>query len=290
MTKGDKIVVTGSKGQLGHALCLWLSNNGIDNVVAVDLDELDITNEAAVGDFFAVERPQYIVNCAAYTAVDRAESEPLQCRQVNAVAVGILAHAAKKYGTRMVHISTDYVFDGNTNRPYIENDATNPLQEYGASKLEGERMLLDSEADAVVLRTQWLYSPWGVNFVKTMLRLGRERSSLRVVADQIGSPTSALDLATAIGMIITGDRWTSGVYHCSSEGVASWFDFTLAIHELAGITKCAVTPCDTSQYPTPAKRPLYGVMNKAKLNDIFGIEMPHWRNSLKACLTQMQEL
>ena len=282
------ILLTGANGQLGRELRLLLDSDRRFEVVYTDVAELDITSREAVDRFVAECRPHYIVNCAAYTAVDRAEDDEAAATLLNTQAVAILARAAASCGARMVHVSTDYVFDGQACRPYREDAPTRPTSVYGRTKLGGELALLTTlPGQAVVLRTAWLYSPHGSNFVKTMLKLGRERNELRVVYDQVGNPTSATDLARAIVTVLTAPQWKPGIYHYADEGAVSWYDFTKAIHRLAGITGCNVQPCLSSDYPTRATRPHYSVLDKAKFKAAFHTTIPHWEESLKACLQQI---
>lgn len=258
------------------------------DVAGDDVTLLDITDEAAVDQLVAREDVSVIVNCAAYTAVDAAEDNEPQATILNAEAVGILARVAKRHGARMVHISTDYVFDGNACIPYTEDMPTNPQSAYGRTKLAGERVLVDTLGDdAVILRTAWLYSPYGKNFVKTMLALGKDKHALKVVFDQVGSPTCARDLASAIVTVISADQWHGGVYHFSNEGVISWYDFTIAIHRLAGITTCDVQPCHSDEFPAKAHRPAYSVLDKTKFKTTFGVTVPYWLDSLESTLKQL---
>lgn len=283
-----KVAIIGCNGQLGTALQHIMGTDGQFTILCADLPQLDITDAHAVEHFVSQNKPDLLVNCAAYTAVDRAESEPEQCRVVNAHAVGNIGAAASRHGARVVHFSTDYVFDGTASIPYSEDSVTHPLSVYGLTKLEGERALFGACPDSMVLRTSWLYSPWGNNFVKTMLRLGRERASLKVVNDQIGSPTSALDLARAVRDIINRDVWKPGIFNFTDEGVASWYDFAVAIHEIAGIKSCNVAPCKTSEYPTAATRPHYSVLDKSKIKALLNIGIPHWRESLKEVVAMLE--
>ena len=277
-----KLLITGANGQLGRELRALLDGDGRFDPTYTDVDELDITNREAVDHFIDMLRPDYIVNCAAYTAVDRAEDDEATALLINATAVENLALAAARTGVRMVHVSTDYVFDGNGNRPYREDDSPHPVSAYGRTKLEGEQVLTHLLPDQfVILRTAWLYSPHGKNFVKTMLELGRTRDQLRVVYDQVGSPTLATDLARAISTVLTAPQWHAGIYHYTNEGVISWYDFTLAIHRLAGITTCDVQPCLSHEFPAKAHRPAYSVLDKAKFKDTFGVTIPYWEDSLK---------
>ena len=287
------ILITGANGQLGHEMRNVLASDQRFNalftdVAGDDISVLDITNEEAVERIIADNAIAIIINCAAYTAVDAAEDDEATATLLNANAVGILARVAKRHGARMVHISTDYVFDGNGCIPYTEDMPTNPQSAYGRTKLDGERQLLDALGDnAVILRTAWLYSPYGKNFVKTMLTLGKDKPALKVVFDQVGSPTCARDLAHAIVTVITADDWHPGIYHFSNEGVISWYDFTLAIHRLAGITTCDVQPCHSDEFPAKAHRPAYSVLDKTKFKATFGVTVPYWLDSLQDTLHQL---
>lgn len=287
------ILITGANGQLGHEMRNVLASDQRFNalftdVAGDDITVLDITNEEAVERIIADNAIAIIINCAAYTAVDAAEDDEATATLLNANAVGILARVAKRHGARMVHISTDYVFDGNGCIPYTEDMPTNPQSAYGRTKLDGECQLLDALGDnAVILRTAWLYSPYGKNFVKTMLTLGKGKPALKVVFDQVGSPTCARDLARAIVTVITADDWHPGIYHFSNEGVISWYDFTLAIHRLAGITTCDVQPCHSDEFPAKAHRPAYSVLDKSKFKATFGVTVPYWLDSLQDTLHQL---
>lgn len=283
-----KILITGSKGQLGSSLHRELEKDPEIEAVYTDYDTLDITNRAAVTRFMTDNRFDIVINCAAYTAVDKAETDEILAAALNTGAVGNLAEAAVKTGARVIHISTDYVFSGQGFRPYEENDEPYPQGIYGRTKLEGEALLTSFCQNAMIIRTAWLYSEFGKNFVKTMLSLAETRPEINVVADQIGSPTYAGDLAKAIHSIIRHDKWTPGIYHFTDEGVASWYDFTKAIFEIAG-KDTKVNPIPTSAYPTPAKRPLYSVLSKAKIKSTYGIEIPYWRDSLKKCMATLLE-
>lgn len=278
-----KILVTGCNGQLGSSLRREIDNDPDIEAVYTDYDTLDITNREAVERFLSDHRFDIIVNCAAYTAVDKAESDEILASALNTGAVGNLGEAAVKTGAKVIHISTDYVFSGQGFRPYEENDEPYPQGIYGRTKLEGEALLTSFCQNAMIIRTAWLYSEFGKNFVKTMLDLAETRPEISVVADQIGTPTYAGDLATAIHTIIKHDKWAPGIYHFTDEGVASWYDFTKAIFEIAG-KEVKVNPIPTSAYPTPAKRPLYSVLSKSKIKNTYGIEIPYWRDSLRKCL------
>ena len=238
---------------------------------------------------FAAEKPDYLINCAAYTAVDKAESEQDLAYSINSTAPRFLAEAAKANQCKFIHTSTDYVFDGTSHIPYTEDMPAKPMSLYGMSKLMGETNVTETYPESIIIRTSWLYSSFGNNFVKTMLRLGKERAELGVVFDQIGTPTYARDLADCILQIITKTEadnalWQAGMYHYSNEGVCSWYDFTKEIHEIAGITTCSVKAIETKDYPTPARRPHYSVFNKNKIKTTFGITIPYWKDSAKDCL------
>ncbi len=285
-----KILVTGSNGQLGNELRNVLEKAMPGVTTYTDIAELDLTDAAAVDMF--LERGEYthIVNCAAYTAVDKAESDQTLCYSINYDAVRNIAVAASKHGVKVVHISTDYVFDGTSCHPYRESDKVNPTSAYGTSKRKGEMVLLSLCPEAVILRTAWLYSPYGHNFVKTMLKLGRERAELRVVCDQIGTPTAAKDLAEMIVTVISARQWVPGIYHFSDEGACSWYDFTKSIHRIAGIDSCKVVPVTTDDYPTAAVRPAYSVLDKSLIKRTYGVEIPHWEESLAECLTRIVDI
>ena len=283
-----KILVTGSKGQLGSSLRRVFDNDPAIDATYTDYDTLDITDREAVYRFLGDNKFDIVVNCAAYTAVDKAESDEILASALNTGAVGNLAEAAVKNGTRVIHISTDYVFSGQGCRPYEENDEPYPQSIYGRTKLEGEALLTSFCQNALIIRTAWLYSEFGGNFVKTMLRLAETRPEINVVADQIGTPTYAGDLAEAIHRIVSSGEWKPGIYHFTDEGVASWYDFTKAIFEVAG-RDVKVNPIKTSEYPTPAKRPLYSVLSKKKIKKAFGLEIPYWRDSLKTCISQLKQ-
>ena len=279
------ILVTGANGQLGNEMRDLSKIHLVHNFLFTDIDELDITNTQVVMSFVSNNKVDYIVNCAAYTAVDKAEDDILSCRKINALAVQNLAKAASINGVRMIHISTDYVYDGCGYRPYEEDDQVAPVSVYGKTKLEGEKLLLDACSQSVVLRTSWLYSPYGNNFVKTMLRLGEEKEQLSVVFDQIGTPTYAADLAQAIMKIIDSPEFVPGIYNFSDEGVCSWFDFAVSVHRIAGISKCKVLPIESREYPAKAVRPFYSVMNKKKIKKTYKFDIPHWEESLEKCIT-----
>lgn len=281
-----RILITGANGQLGNALRLELAGDPNIDAVYTDVEDLDITNAEAVENFLRDNAIEMMVNCAAYTAVDRAESDELRAAAINTEAVGIIGQAAGRLGIRVIHISTDYVFSGESYRPYEEKDEPFPQSIYGRTKLEGEGLLTSFCKDAVIIRTAWLYSEFGNNFVKTMLRLAGEREELGVVSDQIGTPTYAGDLAAAIHAVIRSDEWKPGIYHFTNEGVASWYDFAKSIFEIAG-KDIRVKPLLTSEYPTAARRPMYSVLSKNKIKRTYNIEIPYWRESLEKCIGRL---
>lgn len=278
-----KVLVTGAHGQLGMEINYLSSLLESHTFTFLSHNDLDIADEEAVRVFFACNSFDVLINAAAYTAVDKAESDCDSAYKVNATAAGLLARICAESNLRYVHISTDFVFDGTVSRPLLEEDTVNPLGVYGASKLEGERLVLQYNANALILRTSWVYSSFGNNFVKTILRLCNEKEYLNIIFDQIGTPTYARDLAAAILSIIQRDEWKGGIYNYSNEGVASWYDFAIAIRDFAGL-KTPIYPIETTQFPTPAVRPKYSVLNKKKIKQTFGLTIPYWRDSLEACL------
>lgn len=284
-----RILVTGANGQLGNEMRVLAKENLQHMYYFTGMQELNICDRDAVEAYIAEKQIEVIVNCAAYTAVDRAEDERELARKLNSEAPGILARAAQTNNAALIQLSTDYVFDGTTHTPYTEDCEPCPNSVYGCTKLEGEREVMEHCEKAVVVRTTWLYSVYGTNFVKTMIRLGKEREKLGVVFDQIGTPTYASDLAQAIYTIIHKGI-VRGIYHFSDEGVCSWYDFTVSIHRLAGITSCKVTPLHTADYPAKANRPAYSVLDKTKIKTTFGIEIPHWEESLAKCLNQIEKI
>lgn len=277
------ILVTGANGQLGNEMRMVAAEQKQLAYYFTDVAELDICNEQAVEHFVAERAIDCIVNCAAYTNVNKAEEDAVLCDKLNHLAPANLARVAAKYRIGLVHVSTDYVFNGEHHVPYREDDATCPNSVYGTTKLAGEEAIRTIHPEAVIIRTAWLYSSFGNNFVKTMLRLGKEREELGVVFDQIGTPTYARDLARAIQHIIGSDV-VPGIYHYSNEGVCSWYDFTKAIFDLAGISTCCLKPLHTDEYPTPAARPHYSVLDKTKIKQTYGVEVPHWIDSLRECM------
>ena len=278
------ILITGANGQLGSAIRDLSAECGDANLIFTDIAELDITDAQAVEQAVEGNAVDLVINCAAYTAVDKAESDEQTAHRLNAEAPALLAKAVARRGGEIIHVSTDYVFDGTAHRPYTEDAAPCPQTVYGRTKFEGEKAVAAANPKHVIVRTAWLYSVYGNNFVKTMLRLGRERDSLGVVYDQIGTPTYAADLAAALLRIAAAEQKTYGIFHYSNEGVASWYDFTKTIHRLAGICSCRVSPLLTADYPTPACRPAYSVLHKGKIREAYGIDIPYWQDSLSDCL------
>jgi len=287
-----RILITGANGQLGNEMRRLAEQNTAFDWDFTDINELDLSNEEAVLDYCERTRPAYIVNCAAYTAVDRAEDDEATCYRVNRDAVTHLAKAATAVNARILHVSTDYVFDGSQRTPYQETDPVCPASVYGKSKLAGEETLFAHCTDAIIVRTAWLYSSFGNNFVKTMIRLGKERDTLGVVNDQIGSPTYAGDLAAALVQIILQaekGHFIPGLYHYTNEGVCSWYEFTLKIHELAGITSCTVSPISSAEYTYRTPRPAYSVLDTKKIKADYGLTIPSWENSLTVCIAELHD-
>ncbi|MDE6670126.1 MAG: dTDP-4-dehydrorhamnose reductase [Muribaculaceae bacterium] len=284
-----KILITGAYGQLGRALQHRLSDDPDIQIVATDSDTLDITDREAIGPFLADAGFDVIINCAAYTAVDLAEKQDLLAARINTEAVRYLAEAARKHRIRVIHISTDYVFSGENCRPYAESDEPYPHSIYGRTKLEGEGVLTAFCPDSIILRTSWLYSEHGNNFVLTMLRQAEEKPELRVVCDQIGTPTYAGDLADAIYTILKSGKWVAGIFNFTDEGVASWYDFAKAIFYYTD-RDIKVVPVSSSEYRTAATRPLYSVLNKAKIKRVYGLEIPYWHDSLRKCLSNLKKI
>ncbi|TRV46847.1 MAG: dTDP-4-dehydrorhamnose reductase [Microcystis panniformis Mp_MB_F_20051200_S9] len=289
-----KVLLIGAKGQVGQELQLTLPQLG--EVISIGREELDLTNSKKISQLIREIHPDYLVNAAAYTAVDKAETEPDLAYSINAIAPKIMAESAEKIKAKFLHISTDYVFDGRKNTPYLESDLTNPLGVYGQSKLRGEEEIKTVNSQAIILRTAWVYGSYGKsNFVKTMLRLGKEREELKVVVDQVGSPTWSKDIATAITHLLINVDNPAGIYNFTNSGVASWFDLTKAIFEEAKISGIPlkiqrVIPITTAEYPTPAVRPAYSVLSGQKISQQLGYIPPYWRDSLKAMLNQLFNL
>lgn len=281
-----KIIVTGANGQLGKELQSLAPALSSFDFIFLSKEDLPIQDREQTLLFFEKAQPAYCINCAAYTAVDKAETEKDLAFAVNGEAVGLLAFACKTVGARLIHISTDYVFDGDSAIPLKEKDPTGPINIYGASKLKGEQLAFRYNDDTVVIRTSWVYSEFGNNFVKTMIRLMREKESIRVINDQIGSPTYAADLADAILRIVSGAKFVPGIFHYSNEGQISWYDFALAIKELIH-SPCSVDPIPTSQYPTPARRPHYSLLDKSLIKATYGITIPEWKKRLTVCIDRL---
>ncbi|GAA4424865.1 dTDP-4-dehydrorhamnose reductase [Pontibacter saemangeumensis] len=282
----NKAIVIGASGQLGQCLQAVVKEKNAGNFIFLSRKEADIADEDSLRSAFTTHAPAYCINCAAYTAVDKAEDEPEVSRQINRDGVISLSKLCREFGTTLIHISTDFVFSGNSLHPLSETDDTAPVNIYGATKLEGEQAIPGYIPNYFILRTSWLYSEFGNNFVKTMLRLGREKDELRVIWDQIGTPTYAMDLAEVIFHIIETNNTAYGIYHYSNEGLTSWYDFAKAIFELSHIP-VRVVPVRTSEYITKAKRPAFSVLEKTKAKQNLGIKIPHWRESLKTCLSRM---
>jgi dTDP-4-dehydrorhamnose reductase len=282
------ILVTGANGQVGQELRALAASYPAFEFVFTTHENMPVNDEAAVQQLFAKHRPAYCINCAAYTAVDKAESEQEIAYQVNAEGPRILAAACKKNNTWFIHISTDYVFNGQSPEPYKENAPTDPVNLYGASKLKGEQLCLETDPNAIIIRTAWVYSSFGKNFVKTMMKLMQDRPAINVVSDQVGSPTYAADLAKCIMEIVANCHlqvvnWKPGIYHYSNQGRISWYDFAVAIKELTG-SACAVNPIPTEQYPTPAKRPSFSLLDTSKIQQTFHCTIPEWKESLQQCI------
>lgn len=282
------ILITGANGQLGNEMRLQAKANEGFAYFFTDKEELDICNEQAVMEYVTGHEIDIIVNCAAYTAVDKAEDNAVLCDLLNHLAPGYLAKAVQSRGGCLIQVSTDYVFDGTSHVPYREDQPTCPNSVYGTTKLAGEREAMKYCPNTMIIRTAWLYSTFGNNFVKTMIRLGREKEALGVIFDQIGTPTYARDLAGAIYAALNRGI-VPGVYHFSDEGVCSWYDFTKMIHHLAGITTCKVRPLHTDEYPTRASRPHYSVLDKTKIKQTYGIEIPYWIDSMKDCINELNK-
>lgn len=287
-----KILVTGANGQLGKELKDRCSLYPGFEFVFLSKEDFPIHHFELARNFFKTLEPAYCINCAAYTAVDKAEEQKELAFQVNGEAVGVLAAICKEHKSRFIHISTDYIFDGMSDVPYKEDFPANPLNVYGASKLEGEKQALQLNADTIILRASWVYSPYGNNFVKTMMKLMGEKNEICVVNDQVGSPTYAGDLAEAIMSIIGNGQWAignqpAGVYHFSNDGVISWFEFASAIKEITG-SNCVLQPVSTSEFPTVATRPAFSVMDKTKIQETFGIKLKDWKESLSKCIQKIK--
>ncbi|MFM9989433.1 dTDP-4-dehydrorhamnose reductase [Flavobacterium sp.] len=273
------VLVTGALGQLGQAIQFIASNYPDFEFIFASSQDLDITNQERVNHFFDTNKIDFCINAAAYTAVDKAESEIEKAESINVVGPKNLAIACKKNQAKLIHISTDFIFDGSSNKPYSETDTTNPLGIYGKTKLDGEQAVIDNTNEYFIIRTSWVYSQFGNNFMKTMLRLASERDSLNIVSDQIGSPTNAVDLAKALLSIIQSNSSKYGIYNFSNEGIASWYDFAVEIFRINNVV-INVNPIPTEAFPTPAKRPKYSLLDKSKIKNTFGIEIKTWQESL----------
>ena len=292
MNTRSKILVTGGNGQLGKELREFSSLHTGLEFVFLSKEELPVHQFELVRNYFNTLKPAYCINCAAYTAVDKAESEKDLAFLINGEAVGVLAAVCKEHNTKFIHISTDYVFNGKAAFPYKESFPTDPINIYGASKLEGEVQTMQLNPDSIIIRTSWLYSSSGKNFVKTMIRLMSEKDQVKVVKDQLGSPTNAADLAETIFNIIGLCHlqiydWNPGIYNFSNEGIISWYDFAKAIKEITN-SSCVIKSISTKEYPTPAKRPAYSVLDKTKIQQTFGVKLKNWEDSLRTCISNMQ--
>lgn len=289
MVNRKKIAVTGANGQLGMELRQVSSFWPGYEFIFAGKEDLPVDDQEKLNHFFVKHQPDYLVNCAAYTAVDKAESEKNNAFQINAEAVGLLAKVCRETNCNFIHISTDYVFDGTATSPYTEDSPTHPTSVYGASKLQGEQLAQKVNADSIIIRTSWVYSSFGKNFVKTIRKLMSEKSELNVVNDQLGSPTYAADLADAIMQIIASGNWQPGIYNYSNEGIISWYDFAVAIKELSNST-CIIHPISTSQYPTPAKRPAWSVLSTQKIRKTYGLPLSPWKQSLQNCIAKLSAI
>jgi dTDP-4-dehydrorhamnose reductase len=279
----QNILVTGATGQLGQELQQLATRYSQWRFFFFSKEDLNICDPGSITKSFSKIKPHYCINCAAYTAVDKAETEVERAYLINATAVKLLAAACDNFNTRFIHVSTDYVFDGNSSIPYKEEDETNPINVYGASKRKGEIEALESNLQSIIIRTSWVYSSYGNNFVKTMLKLFQTRSEINVVADQFGSPTYSADLAEAICNIILKDAHSPGIYHFSNEGKISWYQFASEIKKITG-SHCIINPINSVDYPTTAKRPMYSVLDKQKIEEVYGIKLKPWQESLKTML------
>jgi len=284
----SKILVIGAGGQLGQCLKIVAERRGISEIFFPAEQEANILNESGLNDLLAASQPAFVINCAAYTAVDKAEDEVELAKAINETGAGYLASACLENRATLIHVSTDFVFEGNEVKLLKEDDQAEPINIYGVTKLNGEKVVVSTLPAHFIIRTSWLYSEYANNFVKTMLKLGAERDELNIIADQVGTPTYAIDLANAIFDIIASSSTLYGVYHYSNEGVTSWFDFAKAIFDISE-TAVKVNPIPGSAYPTKATRPAFSVMDKSKIKDTFNIEIPHWRDSLVECIKQINK-
>ncbi|MGJ1317211.1 dTDP-4-dehydrorhamnose reductase [Sphingobacterium spiritivorum] len=284
-----RIVITGANGQLGSELKDLLRNDTEKECHFLDRKHLPLDQTFIIQDLLAQYQPDVIIHAAAYTAVDKAESEQELADQINHLATAEIAQYCRIHGTKLIAISTDYVFDGNSNVPLKENAPVDPINIYGLTKLKGEHAIQKWLPDGIIIRTSWVYSVYGNNFVKTMVRLMSEREEISVINDQIGSPTYAHDLAKALVHIIDSDTWQGGIFNYSNEGELSWYDFALAIREIKGLD-CKINPIPTAQYPTPAKRPRYSLLDKSKIKQVFKVDTPNWKDSLKVMIAKNIEI
>ncbi|WP_421941612.1 dTDP-4-dehydrorhamnose reductase [Pedobacter sp.] len=284
----SKILVIGAGGQLGQCLKTVAARRGITDIVFPAEQDANILDETVLRNLLSAEKPAFVINCAAYTAVDKAEEDQAIAKAINETGAANLANACLETGATLVHVSTDFVFEGNEVKLLKEEDVANPINVYGLTKLDGEKAIEHILPQHFILRTSWLYSEYANNFVKTMLKLGAERDELNIIADQVGTPTYAIDLAHAIFDIIQSDSTAFGLYHYSNEGVTSWFDFAKAIFEISG-TSVKTNPIPGTKYPTPARRPAFSVMDKTKIKETFNINIPYWRDSLVQCIRVLQE-
>jgi len=281
------IIIMGADGQLGQEFRKISSSYSDYEFKFLTRLDLDLESMDAGRELLVSLKPQFLINCAAYTAVDKAETESERAFHINGNVVGEIAAICHQLNTRFIHYSTDYVFDGNSSNPYKEDDGTSPVNIYGASKLKGEELGLLNNPDSIIIRTSWVYSSFGHNFVKTMIRLLSEKESIRVVNDQVGSPTWAADLADVTMQIISKRKWVPGIYHYSNKGIISWYDFALAIKEIIH-SPCTVHPIPGNDYPTPARRPAFSLLDTGKIVSTFSLNVPPWKNSLAACLKEIQ--
>lgn len=286
MSGKPKIMVTGGNGQLGKELQEISSSYPQFEFYFLTREDMPIDQFELVRNYFNTLQPAYCINCAAYTAVDKAESEKDLAFLINAESVGVLAAVCKEHSTRFIHVSTDYVFNGEATYPYTENFPTDPINVYGASKLEGERNAIQFNPDSIIIRTSWVYSSYGKNFVKTMMRLMNEKDEVKVINDQVGSPTYAADLAEVILQIIPD--WQPGIYNFSNEGIITWYEFAVAIKDIINCP-CDIKAITTAEYPTPAKRPGYSVLDKTKIQETFDVQLKNWTDSLAICIEKIKQ-
>jgi dTDP-4-dehydrorhamnose reductase len=284
----SNIVVFGASGQLGQCLKSVASKEGITNIYFLSSGEANILDTKALKETFEAYKPGYVINCAAYTAVDKAEDDQETALKINKTGVENLSSACAESNSILIHISTDFVFKGDKARPLTEEDETKPVSVYGLTKLDGEKAIESNLKKFFIIRTGWLYSEYGNNFAKTMLRLGAEKEELKIIADQVGTPTYAIDLASTILQMINSESAAYGIYHYSNEGVTSWYDFAKAVFDLSG-SKVKAIPVKTEEYFTKATRPAYSVLDKSKIKKEFNLEIPYWRDSLITCLNKLKQ-